>query len=492
MATSELVKAQDGFGLPPLNREEGSSFGFFDRLIFGWRDGKVFDYGDWEARDIYEMMSKDYRARQIENVLTLPILSAERRIAPVDGDKGDAEWLENFWKQDHLNGGCETTLDEIVDLSTTGIIYKKAFFEKVWVKGVGDFAGQTVYGKLGWRPQTTCRLMRDPKNGSFQGFEQEPFYVGPEITPGKWPIQIPAKRAFVYIHNRRRDPLNGSSDMEIAYWCWKTKQKILFLWFQFLENVSLPRIVVRGPDQAVANSIAQQVAKLKGSGILPIVADSSRAGEYSIDPLDVSGKGADQFTAAIRWLDNAAADAVLAGFLNLTGGTGNDGKAGGSLALSKDASDFFLQMEEAKTRELAHSIRRDVFAPLVRLNRGPTAAVPKLEFEPLNDEDKSTSVELLTQVLARPTAQGQPAPIPQEFVEELAEQVADFIGLDGKKVAKSFEKAAKDAQDRAAQQSATGASPAGQGAAAIAGATDAAGNVLKQLGQRQPPAQPAQ
>lgn len=476
-----LLDAKDSFEVP-LDKEEGSEFGFFDRMLFGWRDGKIFDYADYEARDLYEMLARDYRARQMEAVLTLPITSAERSIVAADGDKGDAEWLKQYWETDAYKGGCKTSLDHIIDLSTSSFSYKRAYFEKVWVRGTGDFADSFVYDKLGWRPQTTCRLRRDPGNGSFAGFEQEPFWVGPEIAKGKWPIEIPADRAFVHIHGTRRDPLNGSSDMEIAYWCWKTKQKILFLWFQFLENVSLPRIVVHAQDQGVANQIAQQVAKLKGSGVLPLVAGDSRAsGQFSIDTLDVSGKGAEQFIQAIQWLDNAAVDSILAGFLNLTGGVGNGGQAGGSYALSRSATDFYNQMEEAKTRELEASIRKHLFAPLIRVNRGPDATVPKLQFEPIHDEDKGTSVQLLQTLLAQPPQQGQPSPIPSEFVQELAEQVSEYIGLDGSKIRKSFEEASAKAQKLAAQQSAVGASPVGQQVAGIQGAVQAAAQVVRRV-----------
>lgn len=480
MATPTLTAAEDSFKVP-LNKEEGTEFGWYDRMQFAIRDGKVLDYGDWEARDITEMLARDYRARQLENVLVLPISSAERNIVPVDGDTGEAEWLKHYWDTDHLNGGCKTSLDNIIDLSTTAFSYKKAFFEKVWRVGTGDFEGKYVYDKLGWRPQTTCRLRRDPKNGTFEGFEQEAFYVGPEVAKGRFPIDIPKERAFVHIHGLRRDPLNGSSDMEIAYWCYKTKQKILFLWFQFLENVSLPRVVVHAQDQGVANQIAQQVAKLKGSGVLPLVAGDSRAsGQFSIDTLDMSGKGAEQFQQAIQWLDNAAIESALAGFLNLTGGVGNGGQAGGSYALSSNATDFFNQIEESKTRELEHSIRKHVFAPLIRVNRGPSAKIPKLQFEPIHDEDKGTSVQLLQTLLAQPAQPGQPSPIPSEFIQELAEQVSEYIGLDGKKIRKSFEDAAEKAK-KLAEQTPAGASPLGQQVAGVMGAVSAANNVTRRV-----------
>lgn len=481
VAKASLLAAEDGFNLPPLNKEEGSEFGWFDRLLFGWRDGMVFDYGDWEARDLYEMFAKDYKAAQLEKVLSLPVLAAERSITPAKGDKGEAEWLTAYWETDHMSGGCKTPLDHIVDQMTTAIAYKRAYYEKVWTTGTGDFKGKTVYDKVAWRPQTTCRLMRDPHHGAFMGFEQEAYYVGPEITKGHWPIQIPRKRAFVYIHGLRRDPLNGVSDLEIPYWAWKTKQKILFLWFQFLEAVSLPRTVVTANDIGTAQQVARQIAKLKSSGIIPVAAPQGPS-SVGITALDVSGKGAEQFQAAINWLDNAATDSVLAGFLNLT----NRGTAispTGSFALSKDASDFFLQAEEQKTREMAYSIRRDLFAPLIRYNFGPSAAIPMYNFEPLNDVDKSNSVTLLQALLASPTST---TPVPPEFVADLASQVGNYIGLDAGTVKDQFAAASAAAQKAAAEQSAAGASDTGQGVAGMAGAVDQAATMVRTAkGQQQ-------
>ena len=240
---TKLVRAEDGFDLPPLDLEEGTSYGWFDRWNVGMTpDGKLLtDYGDWEARDMYEMLSKDYKARQMESVLTLPILSAEHSIVPVKGDKGEAEWLQNYWETDYFSGGCRTGLEQIIGLMTSAFAYRHAYFEKVWRVGTGQFTGKTVYDDIAFRPQTTCRSLREPHNGRFAGFEQEAYYVGPEISRSNFfPIQIPPSRAFVYTHGTRRDPLNGTSDMEIAFWAWKTKQKVLLLWFQFLQGVRCP------------------------------------------------------------------------------------------------------------------------------------------------------------------------------------------------------------------------------------------------------------
>ncbi len=430
----QVMRSEDEWSTPPpLNEETGSAFGWFDRAFSGYQNGLIFDYGDWEARDIEAMFKRGYKARQIEQALSLPIMGAEHTINPIKGDSGEAEFINEYWATDPFNGGCDTSLREIIDLNTSAFSYKRAYWELVYAEGKGDFEGKTVYDTVAWRPQTTCRLAYEPQTGKMRGFEQEAFYIGPEITKSQFPIYIPTQRAYVYLHGKRRDPLHGTSEMEIPYWCYKTTQRLLFLWFQFLEGVSLPRTIVKANDQGVASGIARQIAALKSSGVLPIAVPGD-PNSVAVDVLDLSGKGADQFQAVITWLDQAAVNSVLAGFLNLT----NVEKSGGSYALSNDQSDFFLQTRQADAREMEQSIRRDLFGPLIRYNFGPGARIPEFKFAPLNTEDKTLSVEML-QALMRSK---DPQLIPSDFVGQLAKQVADYLGMDGDKVEQSFAQAA--------------------------------------------------
>jgi hypothetical protein len=477
------VREDDGFDLPRLGVEDGTAFGYFDRFNIIGADPKgkyVTDMSDWEARDMHEMLTKDYKAKQIENVLTLPLTSAEYAIQPGEGDTGEAAWLKSFWETDSYAGGCRTSLDHIIGLMTSAFYFKRAYFEKVWVPGTGKFKGKIVYGDVAWRPQTTCRIMRDPVNGRFMGFEQEAYFVNARVVAkDKWPVQIRPNRAFVYTHGTRRDPLNGTSDMEVAYWAWKTKQKVLLLWFQFLQSVSLPRTVVKAQTTEEAREVAGQIAKMKASGVLPIGVPGA-PDSVQIDNLDMSGKGAEQFKQAIDWLDNAATQSVLAGFLDLVNHATTAGA--GSYALSKDASDFFLQSLEAKAREMEDQIRRQLFAPLIRHNFGQDAAIPRLVFEPLNDIDKEASVELLKQAMAAPPG----GPVPTQFIAELAGQVATYLGMDGESTRdqfkESFDAAAAQAQAKmlADAGGAPGSgSPVGQQVAGLAGAVQAAHNAIK-------------
>lgn len=474
MAKYKTVWEEDGFNLPRLGVEEGSSFGYFDQWYGRTNDGKgVVDYADWEARDMHEMLEKDYKGKQIESALSLPVISANWSIEPEGHGNEEANWLKEFWNTDALSGGCNTSLDQIIAMCTSAFYYKRAYFEKVYVKGTGQFKGDVVYGDVAWRPQTTCRMVRDPKTGRPMGFEQDAMFYGPEIRRNEmWPIRVEPKRAFIYTHGTHRDPMNGKSDMEVAFWAWKTKQKILLLWFQFLEGVSLPKTIVKSDDLNTAQNVAKEISRMKSSGVLP-VSTPGGSDSVGIEPMDLSGKGSEQFKEAISWLDQAATQSVLAGFLDLT----SSDKSGGSYALSDDASSFFLQALGAKVKEMSDQTRRQLFAPIVRNKFGSGAKVPHLKFEPLNDIDKDLATQLLQSAMALPPKNS----VPNSYISGLAGQVAGYLGLDEEQIREdfraSFDAAAAQAQAESISTSG-GDTSVGQEVAGVAGATKAAQDAL--------------
>lgn len=464
----QVVSAVDGLadGVPPLDLEQGSSFGWNERMFMSFNNGKVFDYGDWAARELEEALRQDYKMRQLDRVLTGPLEAVNGDWTAGKGDTGECEFIQAFFNADEFSGGMSTPLDLVLSQMTSAIGYKKAFFEKVFTAGTGDFEGKIVYSKVAYRPATTCRALRDPKTGALDGFEQEPFYLGLGVTDGMYPIQIPLARSFVYVHGQRRDPINGVSDLEVPMWCFKTKQKILFLWLQFAERAALPKVVVTAQDEGTAREVATQIARTANSGVTPVTAPAGPS-TISIQPLDISGKGGESFQQILTYLDQAAANSALAGFTNLT----DVGKTGGGWALSSDASDFFLQTRQAAVQERDREIRR-LAAPLVRFNYGPQGKVPAYQSAPLSTEDKAPQIALLQALLTGPAA----AQLPDQFVEDLAAMVGGAWGLDTDKLRTAFQTAAADAKKQAALM---GAGMAGQQVAGVAGAVGAADKVVK-------------
>lgn len=411
-----------------LDLEEGSAFDYDTLLFTSFDDGGIFSYDRSSIERIDEAMRVDGKMRTLEQVLTLPL-----RQAPISFRRGQAtsqvtDWIAKVMTEPANNGGMTTPLKTIVAQMTGAIIYRKAFFEKVFTVSEDD--GRIVYKKVAWRPPATCAIVRDAQNGAFRGFKQQPIRL--EDTDE---IAIPTKRAFVYIHGQHRNPLEGVSDFDIPYWCYVTKQKIRFLWYQFLEGQSLPKTVVTAPDETSANKAAAKIVGLRQGGVVGVAAG------ITTDVLESSGRGATQFKEALQWLDSEASGSVLAGFTDL-GAAATSGI--GSFALSKDQTDFFLMSRQTVSQEMADCINQYLLPDLIRVNFGPKERSPIMEFGPISEDDAQMAVGLL-----QATAVTQSPVLPREFMDELTERVAGFLGLNTARVREGLARAAVDTAKKA-------------------------------------------
>lgn len=445
---------QTGVKLPPglLGPEIGTGF---DELFpqYETPDGKnVFDYGDFESREIQEAIDRDGKVGALEQVLCLPLRMLAWTVEPADGDSGEAELIRQILETPANHGGMSTPMTDVIGQMTAAIANRKSYHEKVYRLGTGDLAGKVVLDQLGWRPPTTCRLLRDKKSGAFRGYEQD--------HPQKdLPVWIKTHRAFVYVHGKHRDPLRGVSDLTVAYWCYKTKQKLRFLWYQFLEGQSLPRTLVKGDDQTEATNQAKRVATLKAAGVLGI--DK----RFEIETLESNGEGAREFKEALRWLDGEMSGSVLAGFTDLTSAA-SEGR--GSFALSKDQSDLFLVSRNAVAREMAACIDSYLIADLVKWNFGADAKAPHFKFAPVGQQDIDSAIAMLSTF-----GVAQQIRVPTEFIMELVRQVAKKLDMDMDKLDQAIEEETRRLKEMAkTEQEAK--------VAGVAGAVNAAANAVHQ------------
>jgi phage gp29-like protein len=130
----------------------------------------------------------------------------------------------------------------------------------------------------------------------------------------------------------------------------------------------------------------------------------------------------------MRYLDGCMTQSQLAGFLDLTSSAAS-GK--GSYALSADQSGLFLASRHATAKEIAGTINRYVIAPLVRVNYGPSAAVPKLVFEKISEDQTDRALALLQQLGTSPNLQ-----VPVAFINLLIERTAQYLDLPDDRVEK--------------------------------------------------------
>lgn len=406
-----------------------SPFGVYDRLFPDFRGGEVFAV-DWDNRELKEMLARSGKARSVEQVLTLPLRSAKWEI------QGRGEVAD--FVRDVLGDKLNLVLDQMTAAAT----YKKAFFELVWQLD----AGRVVLDEIAWRPPVSCEAAFDEKTGRPTGFRQRVAHPGGmtvtaeglNTLPGY--VRIPANRSFIYTHGTHREPLYGVSDMDVAHWAWETQQKILFLWCQYLERQALPNVVAYGNDPTEADKNAEVIAEMKSGGVMGM----SRSGDPTakvFEILESSGKGADQFIAAIRYFDEMMPTSVLAGFTELASAAA---RGRGSYALSVDQSEFFLSSRQAVADEMAAAVNDGLIKPLVTYNFGPIsrADMPTLSIGPLANKDTDRALEMLKSIIAAPQLN-----VPGEFVDQLVKSTASYLGLN--------EQVVVDALDRFAQKRAT-------------------------------------
>jgi hypothetical protein len=460
-----------------LNGPTGTAYDQYTRLFASFQDGDVFETGEWRARDIDLMLDNDGDAAMLEQALTLPMRSVTYSFTPAKGDTGEFELIQQQLVTPSWSGGLSPGLDMVLAQMAGASVYRKAFFEKQWeiVDGIVRLKN------LQWRPPSTCAIKRDEVTAAFDGYRQRAWWfssgamkklpAGAEKKNGHYTgyIEIPKIRAFVYIHGQHRSPLTGTSDMNVAYWCYKQKQKIMFLWFQFLECQSLPKIAAYGPDQDAADDIADALAKLKSSGVAGFERPPGNAKLFDI--IQSSGPGAEQFQQAMTFLQAFAAKSIMGGFLDL----GNAATLGrGSYALSESQSGFFLQARQGVVKEMCNSFTADITAPICILNKGPNAAIPTLAASPLTQNDSQQIISTLSTLAVAPALR-----VPDEYVLLVAQKAAEVLNLPVNRVSEIIDKAVKQSQESAAQHP-FGSTPIGQGAAAIAGATQAGGQLVKQ------------
>lgn len=387
--------------------------------------GDLVDYsGEWRARDIEEMLERDGIARAGEQALTLPLRGAPLTVKPEQGDTGEAE---------EANGalaGLADPIEEIVGQAAQSLIYRITFLEKVWTVRDGRYA----FDALAWRPPDSCAPTRDPGTGALTGFKQQMTWWGGRSGKGgakpTW-VHIPMAKAVVFVHGKAQNPIRGISELQTAYRCFADKQKIRFLWATFLEGAAIQRVVAE-TDQGQETQVAQTLAKLKTGGVAAL----SNLKELHV--LESSDSGA-FFKDALAYLDNEMLSSILAGFLGLTSAA-TLGR--GSYALSKDQSDFFTQSQDAAAREIAATIRAQVVRPLLVVNRGPNAVIPKVQLGPIARATAQEQMDLLKGLAG---AQGGPG-LPEEFSDELAVKIAGYLDLDVDKVAAAIKAAGARAQ----------------------------------------------
>lgn len=422
---------------------EGTPWMTGDRLFTDWKSGDVFDLGEPNAEGIGDMLDVDGTARQLEQVLSLPL-----RAAPITLVGGTERGRRLVREQ-----VPEQLMTMVFGQMTSAIAYRKAFFELTWRQD----GRQVLLDGASFRPARSCQAAFDRK-GRPIGFRQR--IANPQLlTAEEWAkayggeqpgwARIPKQRALIYTHGTHREPLKGISDLSVAWWAYETRKKLLFLWLQFLELQSQPKVLVYGKDMAQAKRNMTSIAQLVAGGYAPAERpDDPQAKAFDI--LETAGRGAELYESAVRYLESHMTDSVLAGFTKLSTGAavGN----AGSRALSTDASAFFRDGRQAVADEESAQAKVQLFAPICIYNGLTPADVPTARIGPLSKEHMSTALGMVEKLVTAPTVNAPP-----EFLQGLLTVVAPLLGLDAEKLGDAItRRAAEQAEQQADQAIASG------------------------------------
>jgi hypothetical protein len=427
---------------PPI----ASPWDQYERLFADWRGGNVFDYGYGpggadDIRAVEKMLDEDGTARQVEQVLTLPLRGADWEVTG-GTDRG------RRLVQDQLPFA---TTEQLIAQCTSAVALWRAFFELRWQLD----GSQVRLADYQLVPAASCEAAWT-RNGRPDGFRQRVGTVGGAWNPanitamsGKYPgyVVVPRLRAFVYTHGTHRRPLKGLSDLSVSRWAYDTRQKIMFLWCRFLENQALPNVLFYGDDETRARANATAFAGLKGAGTLGVKRPSDPAAKV-FDVVESSGAGAAQFLEAIRWCEGQMIDSVLAGFTRLSS---NAAAGAGSYALSADQSEFFLQSRQAVADEIAAQVTGQVYRLIVGLNGGAESDVPTLRIGPLSNRNTDRALGMLGTLVTATQVNA-----PDQFVEALILQTASYLGLDTEQMQEAIEAWARQKADQRERMAAQG------------------------------------
>jgi len=403
--------------------------------------------------DVERMLGQGGQPASVEAALCLPLRQANLSIETPEKDTGQAEFIRDAIYSSGQQEGMRPDLVQIVSQLTYAIAVKRTYHELVFARR-GD--GRIVYKSVAWRPPASCELIRDRQSGTLRGFRQyvdwrTQEFLGrrgrdveqlghEEREPGY--VRIPARRAMVHINGQHRDPINGISDLSVTHWAWTLQQKIMLMWATFLDGQALPRVLVYGDSDKDAKANAKAVSTLRGSGVLGLQRGTSgQPDQKMFDILETTGKGAVQFQEMISYLDRQMSHSVLAGFLDLTS---NASEGIGSYALSADQKGLFLTSRQAASKEIAATINDQLIAPLIRINFGADAPIPRLVFEKMSEDQTEKAIQLLQQL-----GSANNMHVPQGFIDLLIERVAQYLDLSDEKVEALLEEAAEQAREQA-------------------------------------------
>ncbi len=202
---------------------------------------------------------------------------------------------------------------------------------------------------------------------------------------------LPASKFVVHTLSSAGSPLTAGVARAVL-WAWIIKSYALRDWARFCELYGTP-IRVGKYD---AGASPQDVDVLKDA-VLGLGTDAAAVipASMAVELVEAAAKtaSADLYQRLLEYLDKAVSKAVLGQTMTTEQG------ASGSLAQARVHDDVRRELMRADARALTATLQRDLVGPIVRLNLGEQAPMPKIAYQVSDPEDLGQLAEQLERLV---------------------------------------------------------------------------------------------
>lgn len=361
------------------------------------------------------MLDMDGHARGLYNAFRGPILRGAKNVRVQEARDGsaEAEFIEsNLLLPRHL-GGTTIPFTKSVAHFCTAFVFGFKAKEKVF-----DPPGTTVddpyirLRKLAPRDSRTITFVTD-RHGGFDGFVQRTNWQGRFID-----VRLPKERALYYAVNEEEVPFYGKSLFQTAYYHFDKKHKAYFIVHLALAMGALPPRMGRAAPATTPEARRQFLDALShlGTNAAMLVPDG-----FEILPDQFKGAVPNlPYVEVLQHHNLEMSKSFVAQFIDV--GTG--GGSGGGFSLSKNHMDALNIAIENRMNEIEDIYNNHVIPELIDWNFG-TGKYPRIEFMPLTDDVRGTTIEIFNKILS-----ARETPLAPEFLAALEKEMADYLGLD--------------------------------------------------------------
>lgn len=339
-----------------------------------------------------EMEERDWHYACELGKRKLAVLGLDRLVKPASDDPKDVEVAEairaEIVEDEAFEDLCAGSLDAL------GKGY--AVVEIGWTVG-----RRWVPNAYAWRDPRWFQWDRETGH-QLRMLDAEDMANGVELAPAKFAIHRPNLKMGL--------PVRGGL-ARLAAWAFLFKFYGVKDWATFAESYGQPLRLGKYDASATPKDIDVlfNAVAMIGTDCAAVVPKSMEIEFVKAD--GGSGSGADLYQRFAEFLDKQVSKAVLG-----QAGTA-DMQSGGGYAQAKVLDGVRDDLRESDAKQLARTIRRDVFEPFVRFNYGPDARVPLFLLATPEAQDLKAFSEAVTPLIDR-------------GLKVRASQVLEMFGLD--------------------------------------------------------------